>query len=127
MMPAYYEIPLTGTPQKFAVTLAGVEYNLTLTFHAADADLPNAPTGVDRSNNLIDLNDIGGWILDIFDNNNNPMACGLPLIVGIDLLYQFRYLGIGGALVVSVDGDPDGTPTFDGLGTTSHLYFVTFP
>lgn len=97
-----YEIPLTPRPQRMAIALSGVTYNLR--FHFADA--PEA-----------------GWILDIYDVNKNPIICGLALVTGADLLAQYAYLGIPGKLYVSTDGDAGAAPTFDGLGTTSHLYY----
>jgi hypothetical protein len=128
MMPVYYEIPTSPTPQTFSIQLGGVTYTMTLTYHEAYMGLPNATIGIDTDSlTYTDTNDVGGWILDISDANSNPIACGLPLITGIDLLYQLKYLGISGSLVATVDGDPDGVLTFNGMGTTSHLYFVTFP
>ncbi len=67
----------------------------------------------------------GGWVLDIADVDGNPIAFGLPLVTGHDLLGQYAYLGIAGELVVQSDADIYAPPTFDNLGTESHLYFVT--
>ena len=121
----YYEIPTVASPQTLTITLAGITYNLQLLFHNAYAALPGAPTGVatdDGSN--IDTNIIGGWALDINAVNNNPIVCGIPLVTGIDLLYQYQYLNFGGALVVSTDGSLASPPSFTNLGTTGHLWFV---
>ena len=48
-----------------------------------------------------------------------------PLVPGVDLLAQYRYLGFTGSLVVQTDNDPNADPTYDSLGQTSQLYFVT--
>lgn len=126
-MPSYYEIPTSSTPQTFSIQLAGVTYIMSLNYHGANAESSTAISGYDTdSNSIIDTNQIGAWILDIYDATNAPIVAGIPLIPGIDLLYQYQYLNFGGSLVVSTDSTQS-VPTFDGLGTTSHLYFVTFP
>lgn len=127
-MPTYYEIPTSASPQTFSIQLVGVTYNLRLTYHEANAEHAGAIVAIDTdSDSLVDLNVMSSWILDIFDTTDNPLVLGIPLIPGIDLLYQYQYLKIGGSLVVSTDGDPDRTPEFNDLGTSSHLWFVTFP
>lgn len=127
-MPTYFEIPTSGTPQVFSIQLVGVTYNMRLTYHEANAESPDGLTGFDTgSSTLTDLNQLSSWMLDIFDSANNPIVLGLSLIPGIDLLYQFGYLNLGGALVVATEGSENLVPTFPGLGIDSHLYFVTFP
>lgn len=133
-MPTLYEIPTSSSPQKFSITLAGIAYNLQLLYHDVNAgqftsNLTNISTalGLDNVGTLVDPNNISSWILDISDQNNNPILVGIPLITGIDLLYQYQYLNFGGALVVSTDGDLSSVPTFGNLGTFGHLWFVTFP
>jgi hypothetical protein len=71
----------------------------------------------------------GGWFLDIADVNNNPILCGVPLVVSTNLLLQYSYLNFGGALVVlSVGGYNDADmPLYYELGDTASLYFVTQP
>jgi len=97
------EIPLSATPQRFRITLAGVAYGLTV-----------------KWNSLAQA-----WFLDIADANNAPLASGLPFVTGADLVAQLDYLGIVGKLVVASDDNFDAPPTFDNLGTNSHLYFIT--
>jgi hypothetical protein len=98
-----FEIPLSGQSQTFNIVLASVTYQLTLTWRNAGSC---------------------GWILDIADSSGNPLIQGIPLVTGADLLAQYRYLGFTGSLVVKTDADPDAVPTYDNLGSTSHLYFV---
>lgn len=100
-----FEIPLTANPQTFDIVLSRVAYQLTLIYR----DAPDA-----------------GWLLDIADDQGNPLICGMPLITGTDLLGQFRYVGINGMLVVGSDGNPDAVPDFADLGSSSHLYFLQF-
>lgn len=122
---SYYEVPLIASPQAFSIQLGGTTYNLVFLYHTANAGFITAPVGIATNDgSQIDTNVIGGWVLDINDIRNQPIVCGIPLVTGIDLLYQYKYLGFGGSLVVSSDGSPTTVPTFTNLGTISHLYFV---
>lgn len=101
-----YEVPITpGTPQTFAISLNGVVYQLTLNF----------------------CTDNQTWTLNIAAQDNTPIANGIPLVTGADLLAQYEYLGIGGSLFVQTDGNPYAVPGFTALGDTGHLYFTTEP
>lgn len=97
-------IPLTNVPQSFLIALGGVNYNLTCKWNDADE---------------------GGWVLDIADENDNPLAANIPLITGADCLAGLEYLGIEGQLVVFTDGDDTAVPTLENLGVESNLYFLT--
>lgn len=102
-LPQVFEIPLkAGVPQLLSVFLAGVEYQLRLTW----------------------CDPMAAWVLDIFDASGNPLAQGLAMVTGLDLLSQLEYLGIGGQLVVQVDNDSSAVPNFTQLGDTGHLYFI---
>lgn len=101
----FFEIPLVSTPQTFTIPLLGVTYNMTILWR----DAPMA-----------------GWVLDIADANNNPIKQGIPLVTGADLLAQYGYLGFGGGLYVSTDGDFYATPVYGNLGTTAHLWFSPY-
>ena len=98
-----YEIPLIASPQKFAISLAGVSYNLVVHW---------CPPG-------------GYWVLDILDVNSVELLTGIPLVPGIDLLEQYEYLNFGGELRVVTDFNAEAPPTSTNLGSQSHLYFVT--
>ncbi len=102
---AVYEIPTIPAAQTFLIGLAGQSYRLTLAYREAD--------------------DLGGWILDIADNEGAPLLSGIPLVTGSDLLAPYAYLGFGGSLLVFTEGDADAVPTYTGLGSESRLYFVT--
>lgn len=99
-----FEIPLTAQAQTFSVG-GNSTYNLRVTW--CEPALC--------------------WILDILDGDNVPMVEGIPLVTGVDLLSQYEYLGIGGALVVQTDSDPASVPTYTSLGSTGHLYYVVSP
>lgn len=108
-MATIYEIPLSPEPQRFNISLGDTEYQLRLSYQDATE---------------------AGWLLDILNSSDSPgtpIACGLPLVTGADLLGQYEYLGIPGELWVSTDGDPDAVPTFDNLGVGGRLFFVTVP
>jgi hypothetical protein len=62
--------------------------------------------------------------MDIGDENGTILVAGIPLVSGADLLSQYRYLGFPGGLFVTTDRGAGEVPTFDGLGATSHLYFI---
>lgn len=99
-----YEIPIQpGTAQKFSVQLSGVGYNFHLYWN-------------DPAQN---------WVLDISDVDGNPIAFGIALVTGSNLLEQYNYLGFVGALIVQSDNDYDLVPNFTSLGDTGHLYYVT--
>lgn len=101
-MSTVYEIPLSAQPQTFTIDLNSITYTLRLIYLAVDQ---------------------GGWLLDISDADGNAIVCGIPLVTGADLLAQYEYLGIGGKLYCTTDGDPAATPTYANLDTTAHLYF----
>jgi hypothetical protein len=100
---ATYEIPTSARAERFSILLASIVYRLTLHWCAP----------------------LASWVLDIADSGGVALVCGLPVIPGVDLLAQHRHLGIGGHLFAVVDGDACAAPSFTGLGSTGHLYFVT--
>ena len=97
-----------GTPQSFNITLGGTTYEFTLQYR-------NDPAG------------LGGWCLDIADRFGNAIVQGIPLVTGINLLAQYGYLNIGngGGLWVQTTDDPDAVPTFENLGSSGQIYWVT--
>lgn len=98
-----FEVPLSAEPQVFSIALAGTTYKLRLAWNDASSC----------------------WTLDIADALGAPMVQGIPIVTGLDLLAQYGYLGIGGSLIVQTDTNPDAVPTYDDLGTTGRLYFIT--
>ncbi len=103
-MSQLFEIPLSGMNQTFPIVLNNVSYILRLIFcQTTDAD--------------------ACWLLDINDQNANPIVCGIPLVAGADMLEQYAYLNFGFILYCFTDGNLSANPTFANLGTTSHLQF----
>lgn len=100
----FFEIPTVPDAQRFSITLDSVTYIMRLVYRDTD---------------------MGGWILDIADNNNNDIVCGIPLVTGCDLLAQYAYLGIKGVLISGTDGNLLLPATFTNLGSAAHLWFGT--
>lgn len=98
-----FEIPLSPAPQTFSIPLNGIDYQLTFYWNKASQN----------------------WVMDISDDAGTAIVHGLPLLTGTNLLDQYEYLGVGGALVVQTDSALDDVPGFDELGITGRLYFVT--
>lgn len=103
-MPKFFKIPLTPTPQRFTVSLSGVDYILTVQWRQASE---------------------GGWFMDIADINNDPIVSGIPLVTGANLLEQYKHLGFTGRIWVQTANNPDAVPTFDNLGTEAFAFWVT--
>jgi len=100
---AFYEVPLTAQPQRFQITLEGINYECLLYW--------NVPTQT--------------WTLDIFQEDQTPLLTAIPIITGTDLLGQHKHLGIRGNLLVQVDGNAYALPTYENLGTDARLIFET--
>lgn len=104
-MSTYYDIPLINNAQTCTVSLGGSPYELTVLWNSFS----------------------NTWVLDITDDNGNDIITGIPLVAGSDLLEQFAYLSFGGALRAMEDSNFNTPPSFNSLGDTGHLYFVTTP
>ncbi len=101
---AYCKIPLTCQPfstQTFKLTLAGGERNinvkLTLRYH--------------------DLYDT--WTAAVTDNSTGELLIDmLPLVCGIDLLGQYKYLELGEAYIIAATDTTLMMPDNTTLGST---------
>lgn len=100
-----YEIPLTPMPQLFSIALNNIQYTILLQW----CDPANC------------------WKIDIQDVNGVNILAGIPLVTGVDLLQPYKYLNFGGSLVAQTDHDINAIPTYDNLGVTSHLLWITTP
>lgn len=97
-----YLIPLIDANQEFDISLAGVTYHFRVYWSGASY----------------------AWVLDIEDAQQNNLLTGIPLVTGCDLLEQYGYVGINGALVVQSTTDPDLVPDQNSLGSTGNLFFL---
>lgn len=102
-MPSYY-IPLTPEPQRFLITLGGIDYQILLTYK-----------------NVTE----GGWVIDIADKTGVNLVAGLPLITGADILGQHQHHGFKGSLTIESSDGLDHIPTFDNLGIDTLLIWTT--
>lgn len=98
-----FEIPTQPQNQQFTVSLGGTTYTMRLKWNAANQS----------------------WVMDLMDSQQNPILSGVPVVTGADLLAQFKYLGIAGAVVAQSDYDADEVPNYASLGSTGHLYYLS--
>jgi PKD repeat protein len=97
-----YEVPLKAQNQTMNIKLNGKSYKLTVKWNGSSTS----------------------WIMNIADSTGNQVLSGIPLVTGADLLGQYKYLNLGGKLVVQTDGNLAAIPTFANLGDKSHLFFI---
>tara|TARA_R110000868_G_scaffold62751_6_gene189495 strand:- start:1064 stop:1378 length:315 start_codon:yes stop_codon:yes gene_type:complete len=101
-----FVVPLVALPQRFPIELAGYPYICQCRWNG------EAPA----------------WTLDLVDGiTNEVLFVGLDIVTGTDLLSQYRYLEIGGALVAYTKGETNAPPSETNLGIESKLYFVVTP
>lgn len=78
---AVYEIPLNNSNQKFKISLNGKSYKLRTIFR------------------------VETWYLDIFEVDETPLVCGIPLVMGDNLLAQHQHFIQGGLYVLNKNID----------------------
>jgi hypothetical protein len=101
-MEKLFTIPLISVPQTFNIVMGGRQLTLTSKW-----------------------NENSGWLLDFYDGvTTDPLVMAVPLVTGANLLEQYEYLGIPGALVVMTDGDEFAEPTETNLGSEANLYYL---
>ena len=93
----FYEIPVQPINQTVSVDVNGVSLSLTFVWNYAAF----------------------AWNLDIGDSRGNPLACGIPIVLGTNLLGGYEYIGIGAGILLYGDD-----PTYDNFGTNCRLFFV---
>lgn len=96
-----YEIPLVNTPQRFGITLLGVNY-----------------VALNRWNAQSEI-----WEFSLMDADGTPILSSMPLVTGTDLLMQHRHL-INASLICYTEGDELQPPTLDSLGQSSKVFFI---
>jgi len=103
MAQQYFEIPLRAEQQKIGITLGETSYFLVVTWCDPQQY----------------------WVMDILDDAETRLVGGIPFITGANLLAQYEYLGIPGSMVVQTDTDALAVPTYENMGSTAHLYYIT--
>jgi len=101
-MTTAYEIPTKPYSERFNISLNNVIYQILKVWNVANQS----------------------WIIDISDSNGNPILSGVPLITGADLLDQYRHLLFGGEMECQTDHNLQAVPTYDNMGSESHLYWL---
>lgn len=101
---AVQEFPLNPESQRMQITLGSVEY--IVRFYWCASLYP-------------------GWTMDISSLDDTPLARGLPLTAGEDVLQQLGYLGFEGEIRVATDDDQLIEPTYSNLGSNGRVYFIT--
>ena len=94
---SYFNIPLMVINQRFNVSIGNNTYKLQLIYRA------------------------NKWFLDIFDVQNTPLICGLPLVMGDNLLIQHQHVISGSLLVMNTNENEQ--QSFTDLGTNITLYW----
>ena len=99
-----FKIPLTNVPQLFTIELGGRALMMSCVWNA---EMP-------------------AWEVSLTDGTTlETLTASVALVAGADLLAPFAHLGIPGHLYCYVDGDADADPTFETLGSSANLYYVT--
>lgn len=78
---AIYEIPLNNSNQKFKISLSSKSYKLQTIYRMET------------------------WYLDIFQVDDIPLVCGIPLVMGDNLLTQHQHIIQGGLYVLNENVD----------------------
>lgn len=94
------EIPVTSKNQEMDVALGDKTYHLKLTH-----------------------NEFGGWMLDIYTTSKELIIGGVPILAGVNILEQYRYLGFNGSLNLICENDEMET-NFHELGKGNKLYYM---
>lgn len=101
-MSTTYEIPLSPGAQRFSADLGDGDYSFRFLYR----DAPEA-----------------GWSMDL-DGPRGVAIHGVPLLIGADLLAQYKYTGVPGALfVVRTNSGPE-IIAYEDLGTNVKLLYV---
>lgn len=97
-----FRIPLINEPQTFEINLSGGAYVIICRWNE---EMP-------------------AWQICMKNAITNQLllTC-LPLITGVDLLAQYKHLGIPGRLFCYTEGNADAPPTLENLGVEGQLYY----
>ena len=98
-----FRIPLINEPQVFEIDLSERAYTIVCRWN------PEMPA----------------WQMCWRDAvTGQPLLTCLPLVTGVDLLAQYKHLGIPGRLFCYTEGDAEAPPTLDNLGIEGQLYYL---
>ena len=98
-----FKIPFSNTPQRFNISLRG--RLLTL---------------VNRWNFIDET-----WRIDVSDAITfEDLILSIPLVTGINLLRQYKFVGLDGQIIVFTKSDIAAPPGYGNLGVDSNVYFL---
>ena len=99
-----FEVPLQPYPHQFRLSVRDNDYLMRLYYREADE---------------------AGWHMDFSDAANQAWKiAGIPLLTGLDLLMQYKFLLLGFELWLKHDYGLD-MPAYGDLGSVARLYVVT--
>lgn len=93
------EIPLSNKNQEFDIQLGNKIYHLRVVFR-----------------------EYCGWVLDVMTQSKEEILLGIPLVHGVDIFEQYRYLGFDGSLVFVCENIDDEL-SYEQIGQANKLYF----
>lgn len=97
-------IPFENDPERFVVDLVGRSFEVKNVWN----------------------DEVQIWEFSIYNaDTGTPIVVGIPLVAGADLFDQFVHEDFGGSLICISEGDQLSPPTFENLGVTSKVAFVT--
>ena len=98
-----FRIPLVNLPQKFNIDIGGQSFSILSTWNT-------------ESNS---------WYISFYDGNTQePYMLNTPLVTGVDLFAQYRYLNlVKGQFIVFTAGAELQPPTLENLGVGIALAF----
>ncbi|MEY0576985.1 phage baseplate plug family protein [Providencia manganoxydans] len=64
-----------------------------------------------------------GWVLDVMTQAKEEILMGIPLLHGVDIFGQYRYLGLEGSLLFYCE-DPSYETDMNEAGKGNRLYFT---
>lgn len=98
-----YRIPLVAEPQSFDMSIGELSLTISVVWNE---ELP-------------------AWEMTALNTLTSEFLFNaLPLVTGVDLMEQFKHLGIEGKVFVYTNGDADAVPTLTNLGVESHMYYL---
>lgn len=96
------EIPLMSKNQEFDIQLGNKVYHLRVVFR-----------------------EYCGWVLDVMTQSKEDILTGVPLLHGVNIFEQYRYLGLSGSLTFHCE-NPENELEQSELGKGNKLYFKDY-
>lgn len=98
-----FQIPFSNTPQSFNISLRGRLLTLVNRWNFIDST----------------------WRVDISDAITfEDLILSIPLVTGINLLHQYKFVGLDGQIIVFTNSNIAAPPTYENLGVDSNVYFM---